>query len=65
MHSLRQILWLAAETIIEGLLERFVPTAIDWDVPSSSRVTKRKAEKKLMTLVSENHKEAYNRVHEC
>lgn len=52
---------LAAETIIEGLMERFVPAAIDWDVESTSRHTKRKAEKKLMTLVSENHKSAYKR----
>lgn len=50
---------LSAETIIEGLLERFVPASMDWEVPSASRVTKRKAEKKLMTLVSENHKAAY------
>ena len=52
---------LSAEAIIEGLMERFVPAAIDWSVPSESRTTKRKAEKKLMTLVSENHKEAYTR----
>lgn len=52
---------LSAETIIEGLLERFVPASIDWNVSSASRVTKRKAEKKLMTLVSENHKAAYFR----
>lgn len=50
---------LSAETIIEGLLERFVPASIDWEVPSASRATKRKAEKKLMSLVSENHKAAY------
>lgn len=50
---------LSAETIIEGLLERFVPAAIDWEVSSASRITKRKAEKKLMKLVSENHKAAY------
>lgn len=50
---------LSAETIIEGLLERFVPASIDWKVSSISRITKRKAEKKLMTLVSENHKAAY------
>ncbi|WP_449240871.1 dGTP triphosphohydrolase [Desulfoscipio gibsoniae] len=52
---------LSAETIIENLLERFVPAAIDWDVPSLSRINKRKAEKKLMTLISENHKSAYLR----
>lgn len=50
---------LSAETIIEGLLERFVPASIDWSVSSVSRMTKRKAEKKLMKLVSENHKAAY------
>lgn len=50
---------LSAETIIEGLLERFVPAAIEWDVESKSRLTKRKAGKKLMTLVSDNHKAAY------
>ena len=50
---------LSAETIIEGLLKRFVPAAIDWDVKSNSRLTVRKAEKKLMTLVSDNHKAAY------
>lgn len=35
---------LSAETIIEDLLERFVPAAIDWEVSSASRITKRKAE---------------------
>ena len=55
---------LAAETILEGLLERFVPAAIDTldgEVASASRLTKRKAEKKLMTLVPENLKAAYFR----
>lgn len=52
---------LSAQTIIEGLLERFVFAAIDWDVPSRSRMTSHKAQKKLMTLVSENHKAAYQK----
>ena len=52
---------LSAQTIIEGLLERFVFAAIDWDVSSRSRITSRKAQEKLMTLVSENHKAAYRK----
>ena len=52
---------LSAQTIIERLLEHFVFAAIDWDVPSCSRMTSHKAQKKLMTLVSENHKAAYQK----
>ncbi len=52
---------LSAEIIIEGLLERFVPAAIDWDVKSGDRKTKAKAEKKLMTLIPENYKKAYDK----
>lgn len=51
---------LSAEEIIENLLERFVPAAINWGVSSIDRVTKQKSDKKLMSLVSENHKAAYN-----
>lgn len=50
---------LSAEKIIETLLERFVPAAINWDVSSRDRITKQKSDKKLMALVSENHKAAY------
>lgn len=50
---------LSAETIIEGLLDRFVPASIDWSISSASRITKRKSEAKLMNLVSSNHKAAY------
>lgn len=51
---------LSAEEIIENLLERFVPAAINWGVSSIDRTTKQKSDKKLMSLVSENHKAAYN-----
>lgn len=50
---------LSAETIIEGLLDRFVPASIDWSISSASRITKRKSEAKLLNLVSSNHKAAY------
>lgn len=51
---------LSAEEIIENLLKRFVPAAINWDVSSKDRDTKLKSDKKLMSLVSENHKAAYH-----
>lgn len=62
-YGARQIitLELSAETIIEGLLERFVPAAINWGVESADRANKKKSDKKLMTLVSDNHKAAYLR----
>ncbi len=50
---------LSAETILEGLMERFVPAAVNWTVSSSSRAPKRKSDQKLMSLVSENHRAAY------
>ncbi len=52
---------LSAERIIESLLERFVPAAINWDVSSTDRATKKKSDRKLMSLVSENHKAAYSK----
>lgn len=52
---------LSAERIIESLLERFVPAAINWDVSSIDRATKKKSDRKLMSLVSENHKAAYGK----
>ncbi len=52
---------LSAEEIIECLLERFIPAAINWGVSSTDRITKQKSDKKLMTLVSENHKAAYDK----
>jgi len=52
---------LSAEEIIESLLERFIPAAINWEVSSADRATKKKSDEKLMTLVSENHKAAYNK----
>lgn len=50
---------LAAKTIIDGLMSRFVPAAIDWDVDSVSRMPDRKAEEKLMGLIPEELKAAY------
>ncbi len=52
---------LSAETIIEGLMERLVPAAVNWEVSSASRSTKRKSDQKIMSLVSENHKAAYSK----
>lgn len=52
---------LSAEEIIESLLERFVPAVINWDVSSTDRLTKQKSDKKLITLISENHKAAYHK----
>lgn len=50
---------LSAEKIIGELLYRFAEASVDWDVESSSRLSKRKAGKKLISLISTNHKEAY------